>query len=357
MSSTHNRIIYAHDSGPIGLIQDKGPPFCISQNPKERKTQMTNPCLDEYFVTFDSLDAMMDYHNALTRETQWVRTPVKNLRVMPLEDTPPLFIDRSLFEFDVSEEAIADTAARIGLLAIALPDIVTDAENKYPEKGFGELKMSYAIMKITELIPPEWRGRIQADVLQDFIEKALAGAKIIWDNLPYALTSVQLEDFRAAAAAEAEAEAAEPVVPVVAALDAAIELLGELRAEYKEVPGENVTVTVDAEVFEAGGELLESGMPLGEAIEVHAPAGYHWELDGEGGVVAVPNDEPGPQGPQGAPGLQGPQGAPGLLEGEGEDEGTEKLLVAAVETCNGGCPSGPVGPQGPKGIGSAAEAE
>jgi hypothetical protein len=58
---------------------------------------------------------MMDYHNALTRETQWVRTPVKNLRVMPLEDTPPLFIDRSLFEFDVSEEAIADTAARIGL--------------------------------------------------------------------------------------------------------------------------------------------------------------------------------------------------------------------------------------------------
>ena len=76
---------------------------------------MTNPCLDEYFVTFDTLDAMMDYHGALTRETQWQRTPVKSLRVMPLEKTPPLFIDRSLFDFDVSEEAIADTASRLGL--------------------------------------------------------------------------------------------------------------------------------------------------------------------------------------------------------------------------------------------------
>ena len=76
---------------------------------------MTNPCLDEYFVTFDTLDAMMDYHGALTRETQWQRAPVKSLRVMPLEKTPPLFIDRSLFDYDVSEEAIADTAARVGL--------------------------------------------------------------------------------------------------------------------------------------------------------------------------------------------------------------------------------------------------
>ena len=76
---------------------------------------MTNPCLDEYFVTFDSLDAMMDYHDTLTRQTQWLRTPVKKLRVMPIEDAPPLFIDRSLFDFDVSEEAVADTASRLGL--------------------------------------------------------------------------------------------------------------------------------------------------------------------------------------------------------------------------------------------------
>ena len=75
---------------------------------------MCNPCLDEYFVNFDTLEAMMDYHGALTRETQWLRTPVKNLRVMPLENQP-LFIDRSLFDYDVSEEAIADTAARLGL--------------------------------------------------------------------------------------------------------------------------------------------------------------------------------------------------------------------------------------------------
>ena len=76
---------------------------------------MTNPCLDEYFVTLDSLDAMMDYHDTLTRQTQWLRTPVKKLRVMPIEDAPPLFIDRSLFDFDVSEEAVADTASRLGL--------------------------------------------------------------------------------------------------------------------------------------------------------------------------------------------------------------------------------------------------
>jgi len=38
---------------------------------------MTNPCLDEYFVTFDTLDAMMYYHDDLTRETQWLLQPRK----------------------------------------------------------------------------------------------------------------------------------------------------------------------------------------------------------------------------------------------------------------------------------------
>lgn len=76
---------------------------------------MSNPCLDEYFVTFDTLDAMMHYHDALSRESQWLRTPVNCLHVMPMEDQEPLFIDRTLYDYDVSEEAIVDTAARMGL--------------------------------------------------------------------------------------------------------------------------------------------------------------------------------------------------------------------------------------------------
>ncbi|MDR3313881.1 MAG: hypothetical protein LBS96_05420 [Oscillospiraceae bacterium] len=76
---------------------------------------MSNPCLDEFFTTFTNLPDMMEYHAAQARESQWRRVPVNALRVLPLPETPPLFIDKTAFDPSVSEEAIADTAAHVGL--------------------------------------------------------------------------------------------------------------------------------------------------------------------------------------------------------------------------------------------------
>jgi hypothetical protein len=113
---------------------------------------------------------------------------------------------------DADEAAAEDARAwqRIkALLTIALPDIITDAENKYLDPSTGELKMSYAAAKIIELIPPEWRGRIKSDTLQEFIEKALEGAKAIWNSMPGTLFRTQIEK----AQAEMEAEEGDATVP------------------------------------------------------------------------------------------------------------------------------------------------
>jgi hypothetical protein len=107
-----------------------------------------------------------------------------------------------------ADEAVAENAMnwqRIkALLSIALPNIITDAENKYIDPGTGELKMSYVMARVMELISPDWCGRVSDDTLQETIEKALEGARVIWDNLPRTLQRVQLEEIKA----EAEAEAA-----------------------------------------------------------------------------------------------------------------------------------------------------
>jgi len=38
---------------------------------------------------------------------------------------------------------------------------------------------------------------------------------------------------------------------------------------------------------EAWGPMLAEDVPQGAAVEVRPPEGYHWELDGNGGIVAV----------------------------------------------------------------------
>lgn len=209
------------------------------------------------------------------------------------------------------------------LLTIALPDILTDAENKYPEKGFGELKMSHVITKIMELIPPEWHGRVKTDLLLDFIEKGVAGAKIIWDNLPRALASIQLEEFRAAAEAEKEATVPPAVVDELQAQGLHLELAedGRITAvpDVPEPVGEfdpNTSLGVAEQIlrhesarhglrceiaYVPAGEpdpqcepialRLADGSELKECCAEHAqdlcPVGHHWEPDGNGGLVAV----------------------------------------------------------------------
>jgi len=127
----------------------------------------------------------------------------------------------------LADEAVAENATNWqrtkALLAIALPNIITDAENKYIDPGTGELKMSYVMAKAMELLPMEWYSYVTSDELQGIIEKALEGARVIWDNLPRTLQRGRLEEIKA----ETEADIGTTVLVSsnVAALNAAIELL------------------------------------------------------------------------------------------------------------------------------------
>ena len=76
---------------------------------------MPKPCQDNYSTQFSLLPEMQAYHENLRRSSRWERTSVKSLEVAPLDKTAPLFSDRSGFDAAVSEDAIADTAANLGL--------------------------------------------------------------------------------------------------------------------------------------------------------------------------------------------------------------------------------------------------
>ena len=72
-------------------------------------------CQDNYSTQFSLLPEMQTYHEALRHSSHWTRTQVKNLEVAPLDKNAPLFSDRSQFQPEVSEDAITDTAANLGL--------------------------------------------------------------------------------------------------------------------------------------------------------------------------------------------------------------------------------------------------
>lgn len=95
------------------------------------------------------------------------------------------------------EEAVASGALaweRVkALLNLALPNIITDAENKYIDPGTGELKMSFAIQELMKLLPPEYQGRILDGVLKSYVEKALESTKTIWGETPGVLFSARME--------------------------------------------------------------------------------------------------------------------------------------------------------------------
>lgn len=76
---------------------------------------MPKQCQDNYSTQFSLLPEMQAYHENLRRSSRWERTSVKSLEVAPLDKTAPLFSDRTGFDAAVSEDAIADTAANLGL--------------------------------------------------------------------------------------------------------------------------------------------------------------------------------------------------------------------------------------------------
>lgn len=67
-------------------------------------------CQDKYFATFPDFPAMLGYHENQTRESQWERCRVKDLRLEPLDTNAPLYTNHSYFAPGISREAIEDTA-------------------------------------------------------------------------------------------------------------------------------------------------------------------------------------------------------------------------------------------------------
>ena len=70
---------------------------------------------DSYTIRFNNLADMMAYHAEQTRESQWERAVINNLRVEPLEENSWLCGDTSAFALHVSEDAVKDTAKNLGL--------------------------------------------------------------------------------------------------------------------------------------------------------------------------------------------------------------------------------------------------
>ena len=73
------------------------------------------PCLDDFYTTFDNYAQMHGYHARQTRESKWTRKTVSGLHIEPLDEASPLYTDGKAFAPEVSQMAVADTAKNLGL--------------------------------------------------------------------------------------------------------------------------------------------------------------------------------------------------------------------------------------------------
>lgn len=73
------------------------------------------PCLDDFYTTFDDYAQMHGYHARQTRESKWTRKTVSGLHIEPLDEASPLYTDGKAFAPEVSQMAVADTAKNLGL--------------------------------------------------------------------------------------------------------------------------------------------------------------------------------------------------------------------------------------------------
>ena len=87
-------------------------------------------CCDNYSTTFDSYSAMLAYQRTQTENSQWLRSPVNELSVEALEPKR-LDYERSEFAYGVGEEAIEDTANRLGLALKVKGDLYPVRETAY----------------------------------------------------------------------------------------------------------------------------------------------------------------------------------------------------------------------------------
>ncbi len=87
-------------------------------------------CYDNYSTTFNSYAAMLSYQRSQSENSRWLRSPVNELSVEPLEPKR-LDYERSEFAYGVGEEAIEDTANRLGLALKVKGDLYPVRETAY----------------------------------------------------------------------------------------------------------------------------------------------------------------------------------------------------------------------------------
>ena len=84
-------------------------------SPKYERRIAMQPCLDDFYTTFDDYAQMHGYHARQTRESKWTRKTVSGLHIEPLDEASPLYTDGKAFAPEVSQMAVADTAKNLGL--------------------------------------------------------------------------------------------------------------------------------------------------------------------------------------------------------------------------------------------------
>lgn len=76
---------------------------------------MQNVCKDSYYTTFDSYEAMFDYHRNQSAKSRWHRCKVSDLEVAALDKTSTLIGKLGIFAPGTSQEAVDDTVNNLGL--------------------------------------------------------------------------------------------------------------------------------------------------------------------------------------------------------------------------------------------------
>lgn len=76
---------------------------------------MQKECMDGYYRSFNTFGEMIDYHKELSSNSIWVRKKINELYVAALDMTSALIDSLGLFAPCISEDAVMDTAANMGL--------------------------------------------------------------------------------------------------------------------------------------------------------------------------------------------------------------------------------------------------
>jgi len=198
---------------------------------------------------------------------------------------------------DIGEEAVAWQRIQ-QWLRIATFAFVTDAEREYGAAS-GMQKQSDVLARVIEMLPPELRGRIRADVLREFIEDVLEEAKEQWmenDALLRTGIEAELSDIQPVRLIAAKDIAAGDAVDIVTAF-APVESGGPddndpigiaektLRRECKK---KGLCCAIEIGTPCGSGAQGEPGDP-GVPDDALYPVGHHWEPGGNGGFVSVPD--------------------------------------------------------------------